>query len=284
MRVWMNGAFVPLADAVIGVRDRGFLLGDGLFETLLWVDGRLVDFSAHFERMRDGASYLRLKIPASSEAIEAACRETASTNSGPTGRAAVRITLSRGEGARGLSPPEDAAPLLLVVANPVGEAPFDPVDASIVSIQRHPGAPSARFKTLSYVDNIAALQEARGGGFDEALLLNPRGGLACASAANLFTLSDNVMATPRVEDGAMPGVVRRRLLEIARGMGVETRETQLTPEEARAAFCFLTNSLIGLRPIASIDGAPGRAPPPVFEELVMKYAAHVSAPEGAVHS
>jgi branched-subunit amino acid aminotransferase/4-amino-4-deoxychorismate lyase len=131
-----------------------------------------------------------------------------------------------------------------------------------VSIRRNPTAPSARFKTISYFDQVAALAEAKEAGGDEALMLGPSGQLACASAANLWVCRRGEWTTPRVEDGAMPGVTRRSA--IRSGLS----ETTLMPGDLlKCDAAALTNAVIGMRGIASVDGTPIPQDPAALDTL-----------------
>jgi branched-chain amino acid aminotransferase/4-amino-4-deoxychorismate lyase len=170
-----------------------------------------------------------------------------------SGRGAVRLTLTAGVG-RGLDRPVPASGRLIVQASPAPE-PSDPVSLATVAIRRNETSPLTRIKSLSYLDNVLARRQAREAGAEEALMLDTRGELACAAAANLFWVCDGRLHTPALACGVLDGIVRGRVIEIARAMGVETIETT-APLQALEDVdgVFLTNSLIVVRAVGRLDG------------------------------
>ena len=221
--------------------DRGLLLGDGLFETMLARDGDLPHLAAHLDRMAAGCATLGL--PFARAEAERLAREAAPA----VGRFAVRLTLTAGSGGRGLDRPADPAPRLFATAAP--SAPVaTPATAIIATARRNEGSPASRLKTLSYLDNVLARAEARAAGADEAVMLNNRGALACAGAANLFWIAAGRLFTPRLDCGALAGITRARLLALAPVEEVATGVEALDHAEA----VFLTNSLIGVRQVVSL--------------------------------
>jgi branched-chain amino acid aminotransferase/4-amino-4-deoxychorismate lyase len=232
--------------------DRGLLLGDGLFETILVEDGQLRHFEAHVARMAQGCAVLGLAPPSSDEALARAGQALDAAGL-MHGRAALRLTLTAG-GGRGLERPPGSAPRLYASASPAPDA-AGPVRLATVGLRRNETSPLARLKTLSYLDNVLARAEARAAGADEALLLNTRGEIACAAAANLFWIAGERLHTPALACGVLEGIMRRLALEAARELGVEALEVR-APREALdgAQALFLTNSLAGVRQIAALDG------------------------------
>ena len=238
---------------MIPLDDRGLLLGDGLFETLLWVDGQIACLDAHLARLAAGCRTLGLPAPDLEEAARL-CRAAPGEAELESGRAAVRLTLTAGSGGRGLDRP--AAPVVRMMARAAAAAPVRaPAELVLARTRRNEGSPAARLKTLSYLDNVLARAEARAAGADEAVMLNNRGELACASAANLFWIADDRLFTPALSCGVLNGIVRARVLAKAADLGIETvviAADALALEGAQAAF--LTNSLIGVRPVARFAG------------------------------
>ncbi|MEL7029728.1 MAG: aminotransferase class IV [Pseudomonadota bacterium] len=255
MKIWRNGALVDSAGAV-SATDRGFSLGDGVFETLCFDAGRLADFEAHMARLRQGADHFAIPIAYADRTLAEGCGAVVAANALESDRAAIRITLTRGSGPRGLAPAPGATPQILIQASPSSREPPAAARLAVVSIRRNPTSPAARFKTLSYADNILALMEARRLGADDALMLTIDGDAACSPAANFFIIDKDQILTPPLNAGVLPGVVRSRLLELAPTIGLEAAETALALHQVRESFSFLTNSLMGLRRVAAIDGAP----------------------------
>lgn len=234
----------------IPLDDRGLLLGDGLFETMLAVDGELVDLAAHLDRMAAGCAVLRL--PSLDRVLaERRMREALAAVSTP--RAAVRLTLTAGSGGRGLDRPP--APDLRLFATAAASAqPLGPARLIISSVRRNEGSPVSRLKTLSYLDNVLARAEAAERGADEALMLNSRSEVAGAAAANLFWVREGRLFTPALECGVLAGTMRARVLAAAGRLGVEAAEVRAPAQELMTAeAAFLTNSLVGVRAVCAVD-------------------------------
>ena len=233
--------------------DRGLLLGDGLFETMLWTAGGLPHLEAHLSRMAAGCETLGLPAFDLDQA-RALCLAAPGEAGVAEGRAAVRLTLTAGSGGRGLDRPE--APVLRLAARAAAAAPVTtPVDLVLAKTRRNEGSPAARLKTLSYIDNVLARAEARAAGADEAVMCNNHGDLACAGAANLFWIAGGILFTPALHCGVLSGLTRRRVLELARQLDVEVHEVATGADALdEAEAVFLTNSLIGVRPVRRFEG------------------------------
>lgn len=230
--------------------DRGLLLADGVFDTSRVVSGRIILKQAHIARLvRDAAA---LGISVTSAELKALATEAVPTG----GSGALRLTVTRGPGARGLAGETSSAPTLMARFSPLEASfPMAPVRLGISAIRRNPTSPTARHKTLSYTDNIMALREAMAAGHDEALLLSSEGRVACASAANVFARFGDRLVTPPVSNGAMPGIIRNWLLEVAASAGFQVAEESLLLERfAQADGIFLTNSLRIFQPVISFSG------------------------------
>jgi len=233
--------------------DRGLLLGDGLFETLRVDRGRPLELAAHLDRLDRGCDALGLPQLGPGRAAAEIARAVAAAGLAETA-AAVRITWTSGSGGRGLDRPQPATPRLVCTAAPA-PPPQGPAALVTVGVRRNEGSPASRLKTLAYLDNVLARAEARARGADEALMLNNRGDLACASAANLFWIVGDQLFTPAFECGVLDGTVRAIVLARAGEVGLRVHQVRadrsaLAPAEAM----FLTNSLIGLRPVSHLDG------------------------------
>ena len=235
---WLNGRLSH--DTTLHPDDRGFLLGDGVFETLRGTR----NLTRHLHRLRDGAALLGIEPCWTDEEISAGVIAVLNGQD-----AAVRITLSRGPGGRGVLPLPGTAPTLLITA---GILPGALPPARLIVAQctrRNEHSPLSRIKSLNYLDSILARQEAVAAGADDAILRNTAGDVAEATAANLFVLRSGAWVTPAVSDGALPGITRALLLES--GFGQEARLAQEHLRDVTAAF--LSGSL-GLRAVASVDG------------------------------
>ena len=261
--LWVAGEPVAAAEARIDPRDRGFTLGDGLFETVRAAGGEPVRLAAHITRLRAGARTLGIPVPATDADLGAAIYRTLAANrlSGAAG-AVVRLTLTRGvPERRGLPPDPDPAPTLVIAADPFTGYPPHFYERGMKAITsgtpRNERSPLANVKSLSYLENVLARREAERAGADEALLLNTSGDLCCARAANLFLVFEGVLATPSTHSGALPGTLRAEVLGAAPELGLSAEERRVAPEELRRADeAFLTSALLEVAPLVSVDGSP----------------------------
>lgn len=247
MKIWLDNKVMDADQVHIAVYDRGFTLGDGLFETMLWTGTHIRFLSDHMARLATSAAALSIPIPFSLNEIKAGLTAIAGEFAGQT--AVLRLTLTRGSGPRGLALPDDITPMLLGAISGF-TVPTNTITLASVAITRHSGAPSARHKTLSYIDNIMALNQARTAGGDDAIMQGTSGYVACASSANIVINYKGQSLTPAVEDGALPGIVRGRLL--AAGLIEEAHIS--TTMLAQCTSCVLTNALTGVREVIAING------------------------------
>ncbi|MBC8158185.1 MAG: aminotransferase class IV [Alphaproteobacteria bacterium] len=263
MKVWLNGELVNDGKARIRVDDRGFLLGDGVFETIAVRDFTPLRLDRHMARLAHGLRICSIAPVYAREDLEAALRRTAEENAIEHGT--LRLTISRGPAPRGLHPPQHSLPSVLITAFAQPLAPPKPVTAVIAAeARRNEFSPLSRIKSLNYLEGVLAVMEAAKRGADDALLLNTAGFLAEATAANLFCVIDGKTVTPPVEDGALPGVMRAAVIE-----AIGATEQSIAPDQLDGASeIFLTNSG-GVRPVREIDGriiGKGR-PGPVWNSL-----------------
>lgn len=234
----------------VPIDDRGLTLGDGLFETVLAEDGILRLWDEHVARLVRGCATLGLPAPAG-EVLERAAGQALTDVGLLGGRAAVRLSWTAGSGGRGLDRPTTPEPRLVVQAAPA-PLPSGPARLATVSIRRNPTSPTSRLKTLAYLDPVLARREAVLAGADEALMLDTEGRVACAGAANVFWLAEGVLHTPALDCGVLDGIIRARVIAAAPCEVAETRAGREALDEVEAIF--LTNSLIGVRAVSSLDG------------------------------
>jgi len=255
--IWLNGTLLAAEEARIDPSDRGFLLGDGVFETMAARNGKLVFANLHFDRLMRGADTLGIKLPYSIADLKSAATSLlTATGISDQERAAVRLTLTRGTGPRGLVPSPEAKPTVLITCSPP-PAPKKAVSAIIATGRRNEFSPTANIKTLTYLDQVLARQEADAAGADDAILLNTQGKVTCATTTNIFLWDSNTLITPPLSDGCLDGTVRRKVLEIASQTGIAAFEESITPSTlANVESAFLTNSLVSLQPLTEIAERP----------------------------
>lgn len=270
--VWLDGRVVGATEPALTVFDRGFQLGDGVFETLRAQGGRPTELPEHLARLRRSAAGLGIELPADAEAALAAGLDAllaVEGLGGPDGDASIRITVSRGAWAgRGTLPPEDAVlrPAMAIQAWPVAPTPAAWLEGGISvvtsSVRRDPASPIATLKTTSRADYVYAKLEARRAGADDALFVTVDGHLSEATSANVFLVRrapDGVveLATPSLACAILPGTTRSWLLRWAAGVGLRPVEDLLPPADlASADEAFLCSSVAGILPVTRADGRP----------------------------
>ncbi len=272
MLVFLNAKFLPEADALVSVNDRGFLLGDGLFETIRVANGKTFRFAQHLERLTRGADFLKIKPPFTPKELEKFAAHLIAKNQMP--EAILRVTLTRGPGGRGYSLKNSGAPTLAMTLHPLPPQDADePLQWSLVtSSYRIPASDAlSSFKTTSKILNILARDEAEGKSADEALLLNTNGEVAETAGGNLFWVYQEKICTVPSGRGVLPGITRAIVLEICRSLGLETNKRVIKPEHLRnAEGLFVTNSALGIVPVAAFDGEPV-APSPLVDQIASAY-------------
>lgn len=280
-QVWCDGGLVPEAEARISLLDHGFLFGNGLFETIRVSASRPEHLDRHLNRLIEGAGVLAFP-GLCCRSLEQAVLSTVSAYGLKEGSAKLIVT--RGAGGSAPDPAKCGTPSTFVTVRHGNPYPPQALEtgltAIVSSVRRNHLSPMCRVKSLNFMDNILALTEARSRGAGEAILLNGAGFLAEGSISNLFLLLDGVVATPPLAAGALPGIIRGLVLELAPSLGVRVVERNLSPESlGRASEAFLTNALMGVMPLVKCDGAPigNGSPGEVTRELARLVRARGSA-------
>jgi branched-subunit amino acid aminotransferase/4-amino-4-deoxychorismate lyase len=273
MIVFLNGNFLPEADAVVPLNDRGFLLGDGLFETIRVAQGRPFRLAQHLERLARGADFLKIKLPFTAKEIQKFAGELIGKNNLPD--AVLRVTLTRGPGARGYSTKGADQPTLALTLQPLppenGDEPL--LWSLVTSSFRIPASDAlSSFKSTSKILNVLARAEAEEKGADEALLVNTNGEVAETAGGNIFWIYRDKICTVPTGRGVLPGITRAVVLEICQALGLETNKRVIKPEMLRnAEGIFVTQSALGLIPVAAFDGQPV-APSPLVDQIASAYS------------
>ncbi len=264
---WVDGVWHEDAGtATVSVLDHGLLYGDGVFEGIRFYAGEPFLLGAHLRRLRGSARCLLLDVPLGDAELEALCREAIVRFGMPDGY--LRLIVTRGRGALGVSPHTCASPTVVLIAAPLQlyavELYDRGVDVITASVRRAASdALPPQVKSLNYLTSVLASIEARARGAHEALLLNAAGEIAECTADNIFLVAAAVVRTPPATAGALRGITRDHVIGLLRADGIEVAETPLVLADAwTAEEAFMTGTGAEVVPIASIDGrtlpAPGR--------------------------
>ena len=281
--VHIDGRVYPPDQARVSVFDRGFLYGDSVYEVLRTSGGHPVDLERHLDRLALSARRIYMEIPPADE-LEAVVRATLHQASNDDSY--VRVMVTRGEGPLGLDPALADRPRVIVLVKPLALPPPElyahGAHLAVVDCKSFVRVADPLVKSGNYLKNVLALADGRRSvDAYEVLLRSEAGRIVEGATSNVFLVGDNVVTTPPVADGLLDGITRRRVLELASAEGIEVREhTILEADLPGADEAFITSSIRGVLPVATIDGrvlGPGTAPGPVTKRLMDAYDGFLSA-------
>ncbi len=283
MYIYLNGQFVDEKHATVSVFDRGFLYGDGVFETMRAYQGRIAWLEQHLDRLFQSAEMIYLHIRHSKQDFTAVLQELIDRNT--LDNALIRMTITRGVGPPGLNAGPDIHPTTVITARPYHPYPpshySDGVSLVVVTIKRNPiESTPPSIKSLNFLNNILAKTEATRKGAFDAIMLNQHNQLTEATASNLFLVKNGELFTPALACGILEGITRDAVLSLAQANKVSCRQQLLTVDALYSADeCFLTNTSMELMPVTQIDNrviGSGR-PGPITIHLHEAFRQHVDA-------
>lgn len=283
---WQHGKIIDAEAATVSVLDHGLLYGDGVFEGIRFYRRVPFRLDAHLHRLIDSARAIGLTIPMSVESLRAAIAELIAAFDNDNGY--LRLVVTRGSGPMGLDPSRCDAPQVFIVASHLQLIPLERLHSGakvIIASTRRLGADGLdpRIKSLNYLNHILARMEATHAGADEAILLNREGRVAEGSADNVFIVKNHTLLTPPVTEGALDGITRAVVLELAVKLNIPARETPLAPYDLYTADeCFLTGTGAELIPVREVDGrAVAQCPGSVFTRISEAFRQIVLSPQKA---
>jgi branched-chain amino acid aminotransferase len=277
MKVYIDGKYCEEGEAKISVFDHGLLYGDGIFEGIRIYNGRVFKLKEHIDRLFASAKSLMLNIPLSHADMMKAVVETCRQNELRDGY--VRLVVTRGVGTLGLNPNRCKDPSVIIIAGKIQLYPPELYQKgmeiiTVPTVRNLHSALNPAIKSLNYLNNIMAKIEANNSGYEEAIMLNAEGYVAECTGDNIFILAGGRLLTPPLWAGALYGITRGVVMELAAQSGLEVREVNLTRHELfNADECFITGSAAEVVPVVKIDGrviGDGK-PGPVTGKLVEQY-------------
>ncbi len=279
MKIYIDGKYYDQKNAKISVFDHGLLYGDGIFEGIRAYNGRVFKLTEHIDRLFYSAKAILLKIPRSHGEIVRAVVETCRRNKLRGGY--VRLLVTRGAGTLGLNPNRCKNPSIIIIADKIQLYPAELYERGmeIVTVPTTRNLHSAlnpAIKSLNYLNNILAKIEANNAGCEEAIMLNAEGFVSECTGDNIVIVKAGQMFTPPLSAGALYGITRGVVIDLAREEGLTVAEPNLTRYDLfNADECFLTGTGAELIPIVKIDGRVIGAgkPGPITRRLVDKYHA-----------
>jgi len=275
--VSINGNLCSAEEARIPVTDHGFLYGDGVFEGLRFYNKRILKPGAHLDRLVDSALALAIELPMSLADMQAALEEVVASSPHKDGY--IRLIVTRGEGPLGIDPRHCKTGNAVIICDQlsmVSEVVREQGAKLIISSTRRLAGDQldSRIKSLNYLNQIMARIEANSAGADEAVVLNQQGFVAEGTADNIFIVRDGCLMTPPVTDGALDGITRGIVLEIADKLSIPVKECSLTVYDLYTADeCFLTGTGAELIPVSEVAGRKLKTPAePMFKKIAAYFA------------
>ena len=258
MKIFIDGKFYSERDAKVSVFDHGLLYGDGVFEGIRAYNGRVFKLKEHIDRLFCSAHSILLEIPMSHAEV---CRATVETiRANKLKDSYIRLIVTRGIGTLGLNPRSCKKPSVIIIAGKIQVYPpemyargMDMV--TVPTVRNLHSAVNPAIKSLNYLNNILAKIEANNAGVEEAVMLNNEGFIAECTADNLFIIKNGELLTPPLSAGALYGITRGTVMDLATQIGIEVLETNLTRYDLfNADECFLTGTGAEIMPVIKIDG------------------------------
>lgn len=262
LRIWMNGTFVPTAEAQVSVFDHCLLYGDGIFEGIRSYSGRIFKLEEHVRRFFDSAKGIRLTLPYTPDELSEALVESLEVNglNSPEKNAYMRLLATRGVGVLGISPIRTWKPRVFIISATIAMYPQElydngmPIITSSVT-RNSDNAMPPRIKSCNYLNNILAKIEAHDAGVMEAVMMNARGNVAECTGDNIFTVRSGQLQTPPTSAGILEGITRATVIDLAREQGIEVVEKDLVRMDLYSADeCFLCGTGAEIIAAVSIDG------------------------------
>lgn len=278
---WLNGRILPAAEASLPVHDHGLLYGDGVFEGIRFYHRHPFRLNAHLQRLQDSARTLALTLPLSLDALARAVHEIITAYADDAGY--LRLVVTRGSGPLGIDPRRCATPNVFIIADrlemvsPTIRAQGVRVITAAIRSLPADGL-DARVKSLNYLNRILARLQANQAGADEAIMLNAAGRVTEGTADNLFVVRNGKVLTPPCSEGALEGITRAEVMDLAREAGLPLLEHALTLHDLYTADeCFLTGTGAELIPVREVDGrALPHCPGAVYQEIQHRFTRRVT--------
>ncbi|MBI4660994.1 MAG: branched-chain-amino-acid transaminase [Verrucomicrobia bacterium] len=258
MRIYIDGKYYSEENAKISVFDHGLLYGDGIFEGIRAYNGRVFKLQEHIDRLFYSAKAILLTIPMPHAEVMRAVVETCRRNKIRDGY--IRLVVTRGVGGLGLNPNKCKRPSVIVIADRIQLYPPEFYERgleiiTVPTVRNLHSALNPAIKSLNYLNNILAKIEANNGGCEEAILLNAEGFVSECTGDNIFIVKSGQLLTPPLSAGALYGITRGVVIDLAKKAGMSVAESNLTRYDLfNADECFLTGTGAELIPVVKIDG------------------------------
>ena len=252
MIIYANGKYTSQKKLTFDISDRGLLLGDGVFDTMLYQNNELTYYNDHYKRLKTAAKLLSFNFNLTNEQLKNIITNLIKKNNFQNKQIAIRKNIKRGVSKRGLDFDKSHKVGIYIKLNLIPKSLFmKSIKLGIANIRRNSTSPISQNKTLNYLDNVIEKNRAAKNGYEDAIFLNINEKVSCTTTSNIFYVQKNKIYTPPLKDGVLNGVMREQFLK----KKIATTQTTSLNNLLKSDYIFLTNSVFGIRPVKTISGS-----------------------------
>jgi branched-subunit amino acid aminotransferase/4-amino-4-deoxychorismate lyase len=252
MIIYANGKYTSQKKLTFDISDRGLLLGDGVFDTMLYKNNELIFYNDHYKRLKTAAKLLSFNFNLTNEQLKNIITNLIKKNNFQNKQIAIRTNITRGVSKRGLDFDKSHKVGIYIKLNLIPKSLFmKSIKLGIANIRRNSTSPISQNKTLNYLDNVIEKNRAAKNGYEDAIFLNINEKVSCTTTSNIFYVQKNKIYTPPLKDGVLNGVMREQFLK----KKIATTQTTSLNNLLKSDYIFLTNSVFGIRPVKTISGS-----------------------------
>jgi branched-chain amino acid aminotransferase len=252
MIIYANGKYTSQKKLTFDISDRGLLLGDGVFDTMLYQNNELTYYNDHYKRLKTAAKLLSFNFNLTNEQLKNIITNLIKKNNFQNKQIAIRTNITRGVSKRGLDFDKSHKVGIYIKLNLIPKSLFmKSIKLGIANIRRNSTSPISQNKTLNYLDNVIEKNRAVKNGYEDAIFLNINEKVSCTTTSNIFYVQKNKIYTPPLKDGVLNGVMREQFLK----KKIATTQTTSLNNLLKSDYIFLTNSVFGIRPVETISGS-----------------------------
>ena len=252
MIIYANGKYTSQKKLTFDISDRGLLLGDGVFDTMLYQNNELTYYNDHYKRLKTAAKLLSFNLNLTNEQLKNIITNLIKKNNFQNKQIAIRTNITRGVSKRGLDFDKSHKVGIYVKLNLIPKSLFmKSIKLGIANIRRNSTSPISQNKTLNYLDNVIEKNRAAKNGYEDAIFLNINKKVSSTTTSNIFYVQKNKIYTPPLKDGVLNGVMREQFLK----KKIATTQTTSLNNLLKSDYIFLTNSIFGIRPVKTISGS-----------------------------
>ena len=252
MIIYANGKYTSQKKLTFDISDRGLLLGDGVFDTMLYQNNELTYYNDHYKRLKTAAKLLSFNFNLTNEQLKNIITNLIKKNNFQNKQIAIRTNITRGVSKRGLDFDKSHKVGIYIKLNLIPKSLFmKSIKLGIANIRRNSTSPISQNKTLNYLDNVIEKNRATKNGYEDAIFLNINEKVSCTTTSNIFYVQKNKIYTPPLKDGVLNGVMREQFLK----KKIATTQTTSLNNLLKSDYIFLTNSVFVIRPVKTISGS-----------------------------